>query len=72
MIKRRERQLSEMVYFKHGYVQDLEDMVEYLKKENQELKEKLKKNVPLGDYGDYVGIEIKEKEVSHEVYNNIN
>ena len=36
--KRRQRALTEMVYFKGGYVQDLEDMVERLKKEIEELK----------------------------------
>ena len=37
-MKRRQRTLIEMVYFKSGYVQDLEDMVERLKKEIEELK----------------------------------
>lgn len=41
MIKRRERQLSEMVYFKNGYVQDLEDLVERLKEEIKQLKEEI-------------------------------
>lgn len=61
MKKRRERQLSEMVYFKNTYVQDLEDLVERLKLEISQLKEELakgKKNeeVSTGDYGDYVGM----------------
>lgn len=37
-MKRRQRALTEMIYFKSGYVQDLEDMVERLKKEIEELK----------------------------------
>lgn len=37
-LPRRQRALTEMIYFKNGYVQDLEDMVERLKKEIEELK----------------------------------
>jgi uncharacterized small protein (DUF1192 family) len=32
-----------MVYFKSGYVQDLEDMIERLKKEIEELKSQINK-----------------------------
>ena len=42
MTKRRQRALTEMVYFKNGYVQDLEDMIERLKKEIEDLKNQLK------------------------------
>ena len=38
MTKRRQRTLIEMIYFKSGYVQDLEDMIERLKKEIEDLK----------------------------------
>ena len=67
MIKKRERQLSEMVYFKNTYVQDLEDLVERLKLEISQLKEELEKGkkneeVSTGDYGDYVGIDVTSKE----------
>jgi hypothetical protein len=41
MINRRERQVAEMVYFKNGYVQDLEDLVERLKEEIKQLKEEI-------------------------------
>lgn len=41
MTKRRQRTLIEMVYFKSGYVQDLEDMIERLKKEIEDLKRKI-------------------------------
>lgn len=41
MNKRRDRQASEMVYFKNGYVQDLEDLVERLKEEIKQLKEEI-------------------------------
>lgn len=40
-MNRRQRALTEMIYFKNGYVQDLEDMVERLKKEIEELKARL-------------------------------
>ena len=39
---RRQRTLIEMGYFKSGYVQDLEDMIERLKKEIEDLKNQLK------------------------------
>jgi|LakMenE01Jun11ns_1017448.scaffolds.fasta_scaffold8566260_1 uncharacterized small protein (DUF1192 family) len=42
-MKRRQRTLIEMVYFKSGYVQDLEDMIERLKKEIEELKSQINK-----------------------------
>ena len=42
MTKRRQRALTEMVCFKNGYVQDLEDMIERLKKEIEDLKNQLK------------------------------
>jgi len=38
---RRQRTLIEMVYFKSGYVQDLEDMIERLKKEIEDLKRQI-------------------------------
>ena len=42
-LTRRQRTLIEMIYFKSGYVQDLEDMIERLKKEIEELKSQINK-----------------------------
>jgi len=41
MTNRRERQVSELVYFKNGYVRDLEDLLERLKEEIKQLKEEI-------------------------------